>query len=124
MNIVDTSGWIAFLNGEGNAAVFAEPLQDTERLLVPTICIYEMFKFTKIKKGKAEAIKIAAHMKQGRILELNEKIAMEAALISIDYKMAMADSLIYASARIADALIWTQDKDFKGLPSVKYYPKK
>ncbi len=124
MNIVDTSGWIAFFNGEGNAAIFAEPLQDKERLLVPIICIYEMYKFTKMKKGEAEAIKVIAHMKQGRILELTEKIAIEAASISIDYKMAMADSLIYASARIADALIWTQDEDFKELPRVKYYPKK
>jgi predicted nuclease of predicted toxin-antitoxin system len=36
----------------------------------------------------------------------------------------MADSLIYASAKIANAIVWTQDEDFKGLPGVKYYTKK
>jgi predicted nucleic acid-binding protein len=36
------------------------------------------------------------------------------------YKLAMADSLIYASAKVANAIVWTQDKDFEGLPGVKY----
>ena len=51
-------------------------------------------------------------------------IALEAANISISKKLAMADSLIYASAKVANAIVWTQDKDFEGLLGVKYYAKK
>ncbi len=124
MNIVDTSGWIAFLNDEANAGIFAEPIGNIKKLLVPTICMYEIFKFVKQKEGEVEAIKIAAQLKQGQVLPLTETIALEAANISINYKLAMADSLIYASAKVADAIVWTQDKDFEGLPGVKYYAKK
>ncbi len=124
MNIVDTSGWIAFFNGEKNAEVFAKPIADTKKLLVPTICIYEVFNFVKNKEGEGEAVKIIAQLKQGRVLELTENIALEAATISIDHKLAMADILIYATARIEGAVIWTQDDDFDGLPGVKYYAKK
>ena len=110
MNIVDTSGLIAFLNDEANADIFAGPIGNIRKLLVPTICLYEIFKFAK--------------QKQGQVLPLTETIALEAANISINYKLAMADSLIYASAKIANAIVWTQDEDFKGLPGVKYYTKK
>lgn len=124
MNIVDTSGWIAFLNDEANADIFAEPIGNIRKLFVPTICMYEIFKFVKLKEGEMEAIKISAQLKQGQVLPLTETIALEAANISINYKLAMADSLIYASAKIANAIVWTQDEDFKGLPGVKYYAKK
>jgi predicted nucleic acid-binding protein len=86
--------------------------------------MYEIFKFVKQKEGEVEAIKIAAQLKQGQVLPLTEIIALEAANISINYKLAMADSLIYASAKVANAIVWTQDKDFEGLPEVKYYAKK
>ena len=36
----------------------------------------------------------------------------------------MADSLIYATSLAHNAVLWTQDDDFKNLPHVKYYPKK
>ncbi len=124
MNIVDTSGWIAFLNGEENAAAFAEPIGNTKKLLVPTICMYELFKFVKNKEGEVEAVKIVAQLKQGRVIELTEKIALEAANVSINHNLAMADSLIYATAQIEGAVLWTQDEDFKGIPGVKYYMKR
>ncbi len=123
MNIVDTSGWLAFFNGEKNADVFAEPISDHQMLLVPTICVYEIFKFVKSKAGEAEAVRIVAHLKQGRIVELNEKTALEAADIAIRHKLAMADSIIYATASMENAVIWTQDADFRELPGVKYFAK-
>ena len=85
--------------------------------------MYEVFKFVKNKEGEVEAIKIVAQLKQGKILPLTENIALEAATISINHKLAMADSLIYATAQIEGAAIWTQDDDFEGLPSVKYFVK-
>ena len=29
-----------------------------------------------------------------------------------------------AFLKVANAIVWTQDKDFEGLPGVKYYAKK
>ncbi|MBW2370230.1 MAG: type II toxin-antitoxin system VapC family toxin [Deltaproteobacteria bacterium] len=123
MNIVDTSGWLAFFNGESNADIFSEPIGNTDSLIVPTICIYEVFKFVKLKNGESEAVKIIAHMKLGNVLPVTENIALEAANISIKHKLAVTDSLIYAGAQIKKAVVWTQDIDFEGLPGVNYYPK-
>jgi predicted nuclease of predicted toxin-antitoxin system len=36
----------------------------------------------------------------------------------------MADSIILATARAHEAVLWTQDQDFKDLKDVNYFPKK
>ena len=51
MNVVDSSGWIEYFDGGGNADFFATPIQDLENLLVPTICAYEVFKHMSLKRG-------------------------------------------------------------------------
>jgi predicted nucleic acid-binding protein len=35
----------------------------------------------------------------------------------------MADAIILATAQEYDAVIWTQDADFKDIEGVKYFPK-
>ena len=44
MNVVDSSGWIEYFTERENASFFLAPIRDLERLIVPTICIYEVFK--------------------------------------------------------------------------------
>ena len=63
-------------------------------------------------------------MKQGQVVDLNEDIALRAALISLRHKLPMADSFIYATGLLNEALIWTQDADFKGLEKVQYRRRK
>ncbi len=120
MNLVDTSGWIAYFFQGSNAEFFAEPIEDTANLIVPVVCLYEVFKKVNLVADEARALRAVAQMKQGRIVELREDIALQAALISIRHKLPMADSFIYATGQIEKAVIWTQDVDFKGLPGVRY----
>ena len=68
------------------------------------------------------ALKTVAQMKQGRVVEMDEEIALQAAVLSIHNKLPMADSLIYATAKTRNGIVWTQDKDFKDLSGVKYIP--
>jgi predicted nucleic acid-binding protein len=63
-------------------------------------------------------------MQQGRIVELDSALALIAARIGTDTKLALADSVVLATARQADATLWTQDADFEGLPDVKFRAKK
>ena len=120
MNLVDTSGWVEFFFGGTNAAYFANPIEKVEVLLTPTICLYEVFKKVNQVADEARALQAIAQMKQGRVVALDETIALKAALISLKLKLPMADSLIYATVQIFGATLWTQDDHFKGLPRVNY----
>ena len=44
MNVVDTSAWLEFFSGGNNSHHFADAIIDTDKLLVPTICVYEISK--------------------------------------------------------------------------------
>ena len=120
MNLVDTSGWIEFFFAGANAGHFAKPIENSAELPVPTICLYEVFKKVNLAGSEAQALQAVAQMREGRVVDLTETIALSASLISIKYKLPMADSMIYATGVANDATIWTQDIDFKKLPGVKY----
>lgn len=120
MNLVDTSGWIEYFFGGPNAAHFTRPIEDIDHLVIPVICLYEVFKKINVTGNEAQALQAVAQMKQGRIQDLTEDIALSAALISIKQKLPMADSMIFATALAHNAILWTQDDHFKGLLNVNY----
>ena len=120
MNLVDTSAWIEYFFGERNATYFTSPIEKVEELLVPVICLYEVFKKGNIGADEARALQAVAQMKQGSVVDITEDVALSAALISLKHKLPMADSLIYATARAHGATLWTQDDHFSDLPGVKY----
>lgn len=120
MNLVDTSGWLEYFFDGPNASYFSEPIEDIAHLIVPVVCLYEVFKKVNQVADKAKALQAIAQMKQGRIIELNEEMALHAALVSLQNKLPMADSFIYAVGQLEGAVIWTQDIDFNGLPGVSY----
>lgn len=123
MNLVDTSGWLEYFFLGKNASYFSSPIEQTKELIVPTICLYEVFKKINMVADEAKALQVIAQMKQGQVVNVSEDVALRASLISIKYKLAMADSIIYATANINNAILWTQDIDFKDLPNVKYKKK-
>ena len=120
MNLVDTSGWIEFLFGGENADVFAPAIEDTATLVVPVICLYEVFKKANAVADEARALQAVAQMKQGLVVDITEDIALRAALISLRHRLPMADSLILSTAWARQATLWTQDEHFADLPGVEY----
>jgi predicted nucleic acid-binding protein len=123
MNVVDSSAWLEYLADAPGADHFAAALEDTENLIVPTICIYEVFKAVLQHRGEDAALETVALMKQGNSINLTDDLALQAAKISFEYKIPMADSIILATARAHQAILWTQDQDFKDIENVKYFPK-
>ena len=121
MNLVDSSGWLAFFADTKNAGKFSVPLQDANRLLVPTVVMYEVIKVLLREQGEEAAIIAQAHMQQGTVVDLNTEMAVNAATLSLEVHIPMADSFILATARAFDAIIWTQDDHFKGLQKVKFF---
>jgi toxin FitB len=122
MNLVDTSGWIEYFFGGPNAGYFAPPIETIDELIVPVVCLYEVFKKINVAADEARALQCVVQMKQGHVVDVTENISLSAALISLKHRLPMADSLIYATARSEKATVWTQDEDFKGLPDVKFKP--
>ena len=124
MNVVDSSAWLEYFADGPNAERFSVPLQDTDNLVVPSICIYEVFKTVLRQRGEDAALQAAALMRQGITKDFTAGLALQAAKISLEYKIPMADSIILATAHENEATVWTQDQDFKGIEGVKYFPKK
>jgi predicted nucleic acid-binding protein len=124
MNIVDSSGWLEYFADGPKASSFEKPLQDLENLIVPTICLFEVFKVVLRERSESDALQAIALMKQGKVADLTAEIALEAAKISHDHKIPMADSIVLATALNWDGTIWTQDSDFEKFSRVKYFPKR
>ena len=124
MNIVDSSGWLAYFADEPNAKFFQTPLKDTASLVVPSITIYEVFKVVLRETSENEALQAAAAMQKGTVVDLTVTLTIAASKISLELGLPMADSVIIATAKAFDAAIWTQDSDFKNIAGVKYFQKK
>ena len=123
LNLVDSSGWIEYFAEGPNAGIYAEPLSDAGRLVVPTICVYEVFRVVLRRRGEDDALRAAALMNQGREVPLTSALALEAARLAHELGLAMSDGIILATARLTGATLWTQDIDFAGIPRVRYIPK-
>jgi predicted nucleic acid-binding protein len=123
VNVVDSSAWIEFLADDINAARFAPAVEALDELVVPTLCIYEVFKRVVQLKGESAAIDAVGLMLGGRVVELTSSIALEAARLSLEEGLAMADAIILATARLEAATLWTQDSHFEGLDGVEYVAK-
>ena len=123
MNIVDSSGWLAYFTDAPSAKHFETPLKDIDNLLVPVITIYEVFKVVLRESNEHNALQAIAAMLKAKTTDLTPQVAVNAAKMSLEYRLPMADSIILATAAAYDAVIWTQDSDFKDLPGIRYYPK-
>jgi predicted nucleic acid-binding protein len=124
MNVIDSSGWIEYLTDGPNANFFAAAINDSENLITPTICLYEVFKRILLTFGEEKALEISGAMSSEQVVGLNRDLAIAAAQLSVEQKLAMADSIILATARTHNATLWTQDAHFKDLEGVRYIEKK
>lgn len=122
MNVVDSSAWLSYFAGDKNADIFSEPIEAIEELLLPSITITEVFKCITRQRDEGAALQAVAHMEQGKVIPFDGLLAIDAAVYGLKHKLPLADSIIYATAAKFDAVLWTQDADFKKLTGVKYFP--
>ncbi|HSV47693.1 MAG TPA: type II toxin-antitoxin system VapC family toxin [Ramlibacter sp.] len=118
-NVVDSSAWLEYFFDTPLAPPFAAAIEDTQRLVVPVITLYEVFKKVMRDHGEDAALQVAAQMQQGELVPVDDGLALEAAKLALP----LADSLIYATALRYKATLWTQDQHFADLPSVRYFAK-
>ena len=123
-NVVDSSAWLEYVDGGPNAQQFEAAILAVERLVVPTICLLEVFKRMLREKGEDAALDVIGQMRQGLVVDLDADLALEAARIGIELKLPLADSAILATANLHGATVWTQDEHFRGMDGVRYLPKR
>ena len=123
MNLVDSSGWLEYFAGSKNSDFFTLAIEDVSNLIVSTINLYEVFKKILQQRDETDALQAVSLMQQGKIIEIDSTISLNAAKMSYDLKLPMADSLILATAKMHDAILWTQDSDFEKIPNVKFIKK-
>jgi toxin FitB len=121
MNLVDSCGWLEYFADSQEASFFAPAIEDTGNLIVPTVCLLEVFKRVRQQRGTSDAVEAVAAMRQGHIVDLTERIALAAAGLGVELSLPLADSVIVATAMAHQAVIWTQDAHFEGIPNVNYH---
>ena len=122
MNVVDSSGWLEYFADGPNASFFADAVEATGELIVPTVSLYEVFKRVLQQRGENDALEAVALIMQGEVVTLDVTLALSAARLSSDLRLPMAGSIILATARSEGAILWTQDAHFDGLEGVRYTP--
>jgi predicted nucleic acid-binding protein len=123
MNVVDSSGWLEYFADGPNADFFAPAIEHTRDLIIPTLSLYEVFKRVLQQKRESEALQVIAVMHQGSVVDLDASLALNAAQISVELGLPMADSIMLATARAYGATLWTQDADFANIEGVRYIQK-
>jgi len=124
VNLVDSCGWIEYLANGENADFYAQPLMETDNLIVPSICILEVMKKIHQERGENAASEVFALMNQGVVVDLDSETAILSAKLGFELKLPLADSVVLATSRKHNAILWTQDSHFKGMDGVKYIEKK
>ncbi len=123
MNVVDSSGWIEYLQDTDRADLFAEAIEDRHALLVPTIALFEVHKVLSRSLPADLVNRCLDVMRLGRVLDLTDPRAIAASQVAAKHKLAMADAAMYSMAQEFGATFWTQDVDYAGLDGVQYCAK-
>lgn len=83
-----------------------------------SIEIYEVYKVIRRDISEERAVEAVSAMRRAEIAAIDESLALEAADVSLDLGLAMADSLVYATAKRFGATLVTTDTHFEDLPNV------
>lgn len=119
--IVDSSGWVEYLAGGPKADAFAPYLESASSFFfLPSIIVYEVYKKLLREQGKhtAETFLSQAFGFGNRLVPLDLDLAILASRLSIQTRLSMADSIIYATADRCKAQLITTDSHFQNLSGV------
>lgn len=123
MNLVDSSAWLEYFAGGPHAGRFAAAIEASAKLIVPTIVLVEVTRRILQQRDEDATLQAAALLHQGQVINLDSGLALAAARLGLEHKLPLADSIIFATAQQFNAVLWTMDADFEGLPNVRYVAK-
>jgi toxin FitB len=119
-NVVDSSAWLEYFANGPNAGEFAPAIEALDRLIVPALVITEVLRRLDVQGRRDVVPEVLAHMRQGQIVVFDDQLAVDAAVVGRRHGLALADSVVYATALAVEGVVWTQDDDFQSLAHVEY----
>lgn len=123
-NVVDSTAWLAYFADEPSADLFAPLVEDAARLVVPAVVLAEVFRVVTREHGEGEALRAAAVMRQGRVVDLDATLAQSAGRLAAAHRIPLAAAIVHATARAVGGVVWTHDEDLKSLPGVEFVPRR
>ncbi|MFV0277724.1 MAG: type II toxin-antitoxin system VapC family toxin [Parahaliea sp.] len=123
LRAVDTSAWIEWLTGSVLGRKLGKQFPDRPQCIVPTIVQLELSKWLVRELGEEQAEQVIAYTQKCVVVPLDTTIALFAADLHREHKLATADAIVYATARQQGAELLTCDAHFKGLPDVALFAK-
>ncbi|MDM8563143.1 type II toxin-antitoxin system VapC family toxin [Candidatus Marithioploca araucensis] len=121
--LIDTCGWIEWLTNGVLVEQFTPYFKQPSNIIVPTVLQYELYKWVCREQNEIEAQSIITISKQSKVIPLDTSLALLAAKLASQYKLSVADALIYATAQHKEAELITSDNHFFNLPGVCYFSK-
>jgi len=122
MRVIDSSAWIEFFTDGPNAEAYAPHIEASD-VVTPSIVVYEVYRILRREAPEEQALRAVAHLQTTIVAELDVALALEAAEVGLEHGLAMADAIVYATARSHEAELLTSDADLAHLPGVTYFPK-
>lgn len=118
MIVIDSSAWVEYFAGGPAEPRVSEFLRGDEPVVVPAVVVYEVFRALHRVAGERTAATAVAQLSKYQIAEINVPLALSAANLALEYRLHMADAMIYAAARSVGGTLVTLDAHFEGLPYV------
>lgn len=122
--VVDTSAWIEWLMATPLGREIDRVFPAREQCIVPTIVQLELSKWLVREVGEDKADQVIAYTQKCQVVPLDTDMAVLAADLHRQHKLATADAIVYATAQQQQARLLTCDAHFEALPQVDYFSKK
>lgn len=121
MILVDSSGWVEYFTDGSLADEFAPYLENPAEVVTPTIVIFEVYRVIRRQRSEEVATAAVAQIQKTLVVDLDQFLALTAADVSIEHGLAMADAIVYATARVKGVRVVTADADFEGLAGAEVF---
>ncbi len=123
MAVIDTSAWVEYLLDTPLGRDMTAHFTDRAQCVVPTIVQLELMKWLSREMSEDVAERVIAYTQTCDLVPLDTRIALRAADVCREHKLATADAVIYATALERNVQLVTCDAHFKGLEGVLYHRK-